>query len=59
VASERCIAVEDSARGLRSALAAGLRCVVVPNRFTKGSRFDGAIAVLDDVRALPMLVESL
>ena len=59
VAGERCIAVEDSARGLRSALAAGLRCVVVPNRFTRGSRFDGAIAVLDDVRALPMLVESL
>ena len=59
VAGERCIAVEDSARGLRSALAAGLRCVVVPNRFTKGSRFDGAIAVLDDVRALPVLVESL
>ena len=40
-------------------LAAGLRCVVVPNRFTRCSRFGGAIAVLDDVRALPALVESL
>lgn len=59
VATDRSIAVEDSARGLQSALAAGLRCVVVPNRFTKGSRFSGAIAVLDDVRALPALVESL
>jgi beta-phosphoglucomutase-like phosphatase (HAD superfamily) len=59
VATDRSIAVEDSARGLQSALAAGLRCVVVPNRFTKGSQFSGAIAVLDDVRALPALVESL
>jgi HAD superfamily hydrolase (TIGR01509 family) len=59
VATERCLAVEDSARGLQSALAAGLRCVVVPNRFTRGSQFGGALAVLDDVRALPALVESL
>ena len=59
VAAERSIAVEDSARGLQSALAAGLRCIVVPNRFTRGSPFGGALAVLDDVRALPAVVESL
>ena len=59
VATERCLAVEDSARGLQSALAAGLRCVVVPNRFTRGSQFGGAMAVLDDVRTLPSLVKWL
>jgi HAD superfamily hydrolase (TIGR01509 family) len=57
--AERCIAVEDSARGLQSALAAGLRCVVVPNHFTRGSHFGGALAVLDDIRALPALVDWL
>jgi len=59
VAAERSIAIEDSARGLQSALNAGLRCVVVPNRLTRGSQFSGAMAVLDDVRAVPELIESL
>jgi HAD superfamily hydrolase (TIGR01509 family) len=59
VAAVRSIAIEDSARGLQSALAAGLRCIVVPNRFTRGSAFGGAMAVLDDIRAVAALVESL
>jgi len=59
VAAERSIAIEDSARGLQSALNAGLRCIVVPNRLTRGSQFAGAMAVLDDVRAVPELIESL
>jgi len=45
-----CLVVEDSERGLTAAVAAGLRCVVVPSRLTRGSRFDGAWRVLDDVR---------
>jgi HAD superfamily hydrolase (TIGR01509 family) len=53
-----CVVVEDSARGLQSALAAGLRCVVIPNRFTRGSSFEGAIAVLDDIRAVPGLLQT-
>jgi hypothetical protein len=32
---------------------------VVPNRFTRGSKFGGAMAVLDDLRAVAALVESL
>ena len=59
VVPARSVVVEDSARGLQSALAAGLRCIVVPNRFTRGSRFSGALAVLNDVRALPALVQLL
>jgi HAD superfamily hydrolase (TIGR01509 family) len=59
VAAERSIAIEDSARGLQSALAAGLRCIVVPNRFTRSSAFAGATAVLDDVRAVAELIGSL
>ena len=32
VAPERCAAVEDSANGIRSANAAGMRVVAIPNR---------------------------
>lgn len=36
------LVVEDSARGLRSAVAAGVDCAVVHNEFTKGQDFSGA-----------------
>lgn len=55
----RCLVVEDSERGLTSALAAGLRCVVVPSRLTRGQRFDGAWRMLDSVRDLPRVLETL
>ncbi len=54
-----CVVIEDSERGLASAVAAGLRCVVVPSRLTRGSRFDGAWRVVDDVRDVPRMLESL
>jgi HAD superfamily hydrolase (TIGR01509 family) len=46
---EACVAIEDSARGLESARAAGIRCIVVPSGLTRGSRFVGAHRILDDV----------
>ena len=55
---DTCLVVEDSERGLRSALAAGLRCVVIPSRLTRGERFEGALRVLDSVRDLVGLVET-
>jgi HAD superfamily hydrolase (TIGR01509 family) len=42
-----CLAIEDTERGLASAKAAGIQCVVVPSRLTRGSRFAGADAVLE------------
>ncbi|WP_086669246.1 HAD family hydrolase [Lentzea kentuckyensis] len=39
---EETLVVEDSARGLRSAVAAGIDCAVVHNEFTKGQDFSGA-----------------
>ncbi len=49
VEPERCLAVEDSRRGMDSALAAGLRCIAVPNALTRVQRFDRAHAVEADV----------
>jgi len=54
-----CVVIEDSERGLASACAAGLRCVIVPSRLTRGSRFDGAWRVIDDVRHVPQVLETL
>jgi len=47
---ERCIVVEDSERGLRAALAAGIRCIVVPNRLTGENDFSGAHGIYATIR---------
>jgi putative hydrolase of the HAD superfamily len=39
-----CLAIEDSPSGMRSALAAGMRCVVIPNADLEASDFAGANA---------------
>lgn len=52
VAPARALAIEDSANGLAAAVAAGMRCIVVPNAITSGSDFTSAslrIASLADV----------
>jgi HAD superfamily hydrolase (TIGR01509 family) len=47
------VAIEDSSRGLRSAMAAGLDCVVVCNAFTASQDFSGAWRMLHTIRDLP------
>jgi beta-phosphoglucomutase-like phosphatase (HAD superfamily) len=47
---EECLVIEDSERGLMAAKAAGLRCIVVPSEFTRGSSFAGAYKVLENLR---------
>ncbi|HET9254180.1 MAG TPA: HAD-IA family hydrolase [Pseudonocardiaceae bacterium] len=49
LAPDDAIAVEDSANGVRSARAAGLRCVAVINAYTRDQDLSGAIAVVDDM----------
>lgn len=42
VRPDECLVIEDSERGLRAALAAGLTCWVVPSDLTVSSTFEGA-----------------
>ncbi|WIM06918.1 MAG: HAD family hydrolase [Candidatus Nitricoxidivorans perseverans] len=44
-----CLALEDSALGLRSALAAGIPVVATESMYTRGQDFTGARAVLPDL----------
>ncbi|WP_460795348.1 HAD family hydrolase [Microbacterium sp. GXF0217] len=48
--------VEDSARGLRSAVAAGIDCAIVRNEFTKTQEFSGTTHRIDSLRELVDLV---
>ena len=50
----RCLAIEDSANGLRAARAAGLPVVVTPNEFTRHHEFGGAWRVLTDLADMPL-----
>jgi HAD superfamily hydrolase (TIGR01509 family) len=47
------LAIEDSSRGLSSAISAGLDCAIIQNDFTATQDFTGAWRVLASVRDLP------
>lgn len=47
--ADRCIAVEDSRNGVRSAVAAGLPVLVTKSTYTLNEDFSGAVAVLSDL----------
>ena len=52
VDARRCIAVEDSPRGLASAKAARVRCIVVPTELTAMLEFPGALAIEHDISSV-------
>lgn len=54
-----CVVVEDSPRGLEAALAAGLRCVVIPNPLAPAHAFEGASGRLDSIDKLPAFLATL
>jgi HAD superfamily hydrolase (TIGR01509 family) len=56
VRPDECLVIEDSERGLASATAAGLKCVVVPSRLTAGRPFAAAHRVLGNIRELLALL---
>jgi HAD superfamily hydrolase (TIGR01509 family) len=52
--ADACIALEDSANGLRAARAAGLATVVAPSRWTMGQDFSGADFLVKDLSELQL-----
>lgn len=49
----RCLAIEDTVRGLAAATSAGMHCVVIPNELTRGADFSRATVVLESMVELP------
>jgi len=49
---DECIVVEDSERGLRSAIAAGLKCYIIPTSLTLNSDFSGAEKILNNIKEI-------
>lgn len=47
------LVIEDSQRGLTSALAAEIDCIIIKNEFTRTQDFTGAKVVMDSIRDLP------
>lgn len=56
---QQAVVVEDSARGLRSAVAAGIDCIIVKNEFTRQHDFSGAALMIDEFSDLPDAMNSL
>jgi HAD superfamily hydrolase (TIGR01509 family) len=58
VAPERCLAIEDTPRGLQAARRAGIDCVVIPTPLTRHADFSAATHVLGSVSQLPALLQA-
>ena len=53
------VVIEDSARGLKSALAAGIDCIVVASEFTAAHDLSRATARVATIRELPSAIRGL
>jgi HAD superfamily hydrolase (TIGR01509 family) len=53
LAPEDCVAIEDSERGLTAAVAAGMRCFVIPRPFSRDGDFASARRVLSHAGEVP------
>ncbi|OYO29066.1 HAD family phosphatase [Janthinobacterium sp. PC23-8] len=58
LAAGECVAVEDAPRGLRSANAAGLECIILRNHMNRHYAFDGAFCVVESVAELAEVLAS-
>ena len=55
---DQSVVIEDSERGLASATAAGVECIVVLSEWTRGGDFSDALAVVDSIAGVPEVVRS-
>ena len=58
VSADRCVAIEDSPRGLASARVAGVACLVVPTELTRMLEFPGALSVAQNVSEILRFVSA-
>ena len=58
-AAAETVVIEDSARGLMSAVAAGIDCIVVANEFTATHDLSQATARVDTFRELPSAIRGI
>ena len=56
---EECLVIEDSQRGLTSAVNAGIECVIVKNEFTATHDFSKASYKIDSLKKLESLLDFL
>ena len=56
ISADQALVIEDSARGLGAAVAAGIRCVIVKNEFTASQDFSAASARIEHLTELPALL---
>ncbi len=60
LAAEECVVVEDSDIGVESAKRAGIKCIAVPNEWTKDGDFSKADIIINSLKELNMeLLEKL
>ena len=59
VTSDQALVIEDSQRGLRAAVAAGIDCVVVENEFVRGQDFSAARYRIRSLTELPELLADI
>jgi len=57
--ADETVVIEDSARGLKSAIAAGIDCIGVANQFTSAHDFSKATAKVATFRELPSALKDL
>ena len=57
--ADETVVIEDSARGLKSAIAAGIDCIVVANEFTASHDLSKATAKVATFRELPSTIKGL
>lgn len=56
LSAEECLVIEDTERGLLSATAAGIRCLVFPGELTRENNFSAADRVLQDIREVASFI---
>jgi len=56
---DECIIIEDSQRGLNSALNAGIECIIVDNEFTRTHDFSKASYKIESIKDLPALLKTI